>query len=117
MWTGIYAGFNVGGGVSTSSSVSTSGYSVYDWAAGVYNLPFGWTSPYRAGNVAANGAGIIGGGQVGYNYRIGPNFILGFEADFQGTSISGGGSSFGLPEAKGALTNRLKTFYMFKAGS
>ena len=60
-------------------------------------------------------------GKRGWYYwrrtSIGPNFILGFEADFQGTSISGGGSSFGLPEAKGALTNRLKTFYMFKAGS
>ncbi|MBM3553686.1 MAG: hypothetical protein FJX45_18550 [Alphaproteobacteria bacterium] len=44
MWTGFYAGLNLGGGANTSTSVTTTGYSAFDWAAGVYNLPFGWIS-------------------------------------------------------------------------
>jgi len=116
MWTGIYAGLNVGGGVDTSSSVSTSGYSVYDWAAGVYNLPFGWTSPYRAGNAIANGVGVFGGGQVGYNYKIGADFILGFESDFQGTGIAGSGSSYGLAGDHGRTGQQSQNFLHVQSG-
>ncbi len=33
--------------------------------------------------------GFIGGGQVGYNYQWGPSFVIGIEADIQGTGIRG----------------------------
>jgi outer membrane immunogenic protein len=42
-----------------------------------------------AGNV--NQEGFIGGGQIGYNYQWSPKFVIGIEADMQGTSIGGTG--------------------------
>lgn len=116
MWTGFYAGLNLGGGVSTSTTVTTIGYSVYDWAAGAYNLPFGWTSGYRAGNASVGQAGVVGGGQIGYNYQVSPHFVLGFETDFQGTSISGSGTSYGLTGASGNTANPAENFLHLQNG-
>jgi outer membrane immunogenic protein len=36
--------------------------------------------------------GVIGGGQIGYNYRLSPNFVAGIEADFQGSGEKGSDS-------------------------
>src|SRR5258708_10262282 len=36
--------------------------------------------------------GVIGGGQVGYNYQFSPNWVLGFEADIQGSGERGSGA-------------------------
>ena len=36
-----------------------------------------------------NQNGFIGGGQVGYNYQWGQSFVIGLEADMQGTGIRG----------------------------
>ena len=36
--------------------------------------------------------GVIGGGQVGYSYQLTPNWIAGFEADFQGSAERGSGT-------------------------
>jgi outer membrane immunogenic protein len=41
------------------------------------------------GCVSPNVGGVIGGGQVGYNYQIGDNIVAGIEADFQGAGIQG----------------------------
>jgi outer membrane immunogenic protein len=77
MWTGFYAGLNLGGG----------------WGAGggnsnVWNLN-GWN-----GGVSNNlSGGVLGGAQVGYNYQFGQSFVLGAEADFQGTSMGSGGTN------------------------
>lgn len=57
-WTGFYAGLNVGGG---------------------------WTDNSARGGQAS---GVIGGGQIGYNYQLSPLFVVGVETDFQGTSLS-----------------------------
>ncbi|TDX65744.1 outer membrane immunogenic protein [Methylosinus sp. sav-2] len=56
-WTGAYVGLNVGGGFKADNS-------------------FG-------GDVS----GVVGGGQIGYNYQISPLFVVGLETDFQGTSL------------------------------
>jgi outer membrane immunogenic protein len=93
IWTGFYAGVNLGGGANTSTSVTTTGYSTFDWAAGVYNLPFGWVSGYRNGVAKVGQAGVVGGGQFGYNFQVSPNVVLGVETDFQGSGISGNGAS------------------------
>lgn len=34
-----------------------------------------------------NTGGVIGGGQNGYNFQVIPTFVVGAEADFQGTSL------------------------------
>jgi outer membrane immunogenic protein len=67
-WTGFYLGVNVGG------------------AFGEDRIDFGVVgAPVFA---SANNAfhGIIGGGQVGYNWQF-SSFVAGFEADFQGSSL------------------------------
>jgi outer membrane immunogenic protein len=108
MWAGFYAGLNVGGIIGASNNVSTNGYSTFDWAAGALSMPFGFTSPYRTGNASVDQAGVIGGGQLGYNYAFNKNIILGLETDFQGSGFSGSGSSYGLT----ATTDRNGTLHM-----
>jgi outer membrane immunogenic protein len=60
-------------------------------------------SPGVAASVPAwfsggNSGGFIGGGQIGYNYRFSPNFVVGVEADIQGVA-SGAGVSSGIGAA------------------
>ncbi len=81
-------------------------------AAPVYVPAFTWTgfyvganAGYGWGNVNANGFanvgdldGFVGGGQIGYNYQMGP-FVLGLEADLQGADLSSG-NNLGLLNVK-----------------
>jgi outer membrane immunogenic protein len=70
-WTGFYIGANVGGGWSQlDSSVS-----------GTF---LGITGTVNNTNEAS---GVVGGGQVGYNWQTGA-FVLGVEADFGGFGFS-----------------------------
>jgi outer membrane immunogenic protein len=69
-WTGFYVGANLGGG----------------WASGSLNDNF------TGASVGAGASGVVGGGKLGYNYQIG-NFVLGAEADFEGTSLNATRSS------------------------
>lgn len=69
-WTGFYVGANVGGGWSVAKSE-------FDFAG----------SPVFA--TASNPlAGVVGGGQAGYNWQTGP-LVLGVEADIQASGLSG----------------------------
>ena len=80
-WTGFYAGLSLGGG----------------WGAGNGNSNY-WNLNGWNGGVTNNiSGGIIGGGQVGYNYQITPMFLVGAEADFQGTSMGGGAEWMFMP--------------------
>lgn len=77
-WTGFYVGGNVGYGWGKSDD----DISVFQSLAGpsVIAPPFatlGATDPNKV-------RGIIGGGQVGYNWQV-TNFLLGLEADIQGS--------------------------------
>ena len=67
-WTGFYAGLNLGGGWQERNNHNV-------WWGGLWN------------NNNNGGAGVVGGGQVGYNYQISPMFVVGVEADFQGTTM------------------------------
>lgn len=115
MWTGFYGGLNAGGITNTSTSVTNTGFSTYDWAAGAYNLPFGWTSGYRTGTANVGQAGVIGGGQIGYNQQIN-QFLLGFETDFQGTSMWGSGSFTALAGGSGNTTDPAENFLHLQSG-
>jgi outer membrane immunogenic protein len=86
MWTGFYAGLNLGGGW-TANSVNPASLTPYGDAAGNVVLMPGNTSG------GSNAGGVVGGGQIGYNYQFGSNFVVGVETDFQGTSMSSGGNS------------------------
>ena len=74
-WDGVYAGLNLSAG----------------WGASCGNANNWNLDALRSGftyNVAANGAGggVIGGGQIGYNYAVSPLLPVGAETDFQGAS-------------------------------
>ncbi|MBG0799337.1 porin family protein [Methylocystis sp. L43] len=73
-WTGFYAGLNLGGGFYASNSSNQ-----------------GWNAGWNNGN--NNTGGVIGGGQLGYNFQVTPMFVVGVETDFQGTSLGSGGNN------------------------
>jgi outer membrane immunogenic protein len=69
-WTGFYVGVN--GGYSWGRSSETV-------------VP---TTPLAV-NIAHNVDGGLGGGQIGYNWQVNPKWLLGVEADIQGTGERG----------------------------
>ena len=75
-WTGFYIGGNIGYGWSAVNPGSTTFYEPI-------GIPVGQIPglDYHMG-------GVIGGGQVGYNYQVG-SWVLGLEADISGTGING----------------------------
>jgi outer membrane immunogenic protein len=99
MWTGFYAGLNAGYGWGTNANTYSGTWSANNWQTIYANTP----EPLAGNNIIggqvfnspSNGtqSGFLGGGQVGYNYQMPANLLLGFEADFQGSLIRGGGSS------------------------
>jgi outer membrane immunogenic protein len=66
-WSGAYVGFNVGYGWGRSSDTAV-----------LVPSPFSDTA-----NLTMNG--IVGGGQIGFNVQM-QNWVIGGEADFQGTN-------------------------------
>jgi len=82
LWTGFYAGLNLGGAWS-ANSVNPNQLTPYVSTADgqLFLLP-------GNGNGGSNAGGVVGGGQIGYNYQFGNSFLLGAEADIQGTSMS-----------------------------
>ncbi|WP_246721966.1 outer membrane protein [Methylosinus sp. H3A] len=75
--------------------------------APAYSIPpvLTWSGFYIGANVgggapASRGTGgVIGGGQIGYNYQFLPTFVVGLETDIQGSSVGGdaGSPPFGSP--------------------
>ncbi len=94
-WNGFYAGLNIGGGWNANSGRNE--VSAY-WDP---NYAFGSTPAVPGGlsnlfflpnnNQTGNSGGVIGGLQVGYNFQFNPSIVVGAEADFQGSSLSGNG--------------------------
>jgi len=68
-WTGFYLGVNLG----------------YGWGSGDGTIAVGG---FGSGPVSGDGHGILGGGQIGYNWQTGP-VVFGVEADFQGSGSKG----------------------------
>ncbi|MGP8232416.1 MAG: outer membrane protein [Methylovirgula sp.] len=71
-WTGFYIGANAG------LSTGTDTFSATD------------EDFFGSGGYRATSGGFSGGGQIGYNYQFdGSNFVLGVEADFEGSTQKG----------------------------
>ena len=87
LWTGFYAGLNLGGGWS-ANSINPNQLTPYasNFDGSVYLYP---------GNTqgGGNAGGVVGGGQIGYNYQFGNSFLVGAETDIQGTSMRSGGNA------------------------
>lgn len=88
LWTGFYAGVNLGG-VFGGSSLNTAGSDVFDSGRSLFGAASAASATTRG---ALNKRGFIGGGQIGYNYQILDRFVVGFEADIQGLRLGGGGA-------------------------
>ena len=69
-WTGFYVGVNGG----------------YSWGRSYATVAP--TTPLAI-NIAHDVDGGLGGGQVGYNWQVNPKWLLGVEADIQGTGERG----------------------------
>jgi outer membrane immunogenic protein len=82
MWTGFYVGLNAGYGWEDRSNVAVATFS-----------PFLGSTFVGTGALANSADGFIGGGQIGYNYQFGNNFLVGIEADIQGVAGSNGGGA------------------------
>jgi len=70
-WSGFYVGANVGGAWNSGTTTNTA-------LDGTF-----------VSSGAAKNSGVIGGGQIGYNYMLSPNFVVGIEADVDATSLKG----------------------------
>ncbi|MCK1391272.1 outer membrane protein [Bradyrhizobium sp. 1] len=80
-WTGFYGGLNVGYAFNDPTATFTANDIVSNSIIG--NLGT------AAAPVAYDVKGVLGGAQAGYNWQVSPNWLIGLEADFQGSDIKG----------------------------
>jgi outer membrane immunogenic protein len=84
-WTGLYGGVNIGYGFGNG-----------DQDTGALGYYFPAPAPNGAAwTVSNNLNGVLGGGQVGYNYQFNPWLVIGVEADIQATDVHSQGTGYG----------------------
>jgi outer membrane immunogenic protein len=83
VWTGFYAGLNVGGAFGSSRNA----FNIAGFGLPSFNTPL---------------QGVVGGGEAGYNWQTGP-WVLGLEANFEGSGLSGSRTAPCPPPLCGAL--------------
>jgi outer membrane immunogenic protein len=72
-WTGFYIGAQVGGAFGDVDAVSGP-------FPGVNNQAYSYDL-----------SGVVGGGHIGYNWQVSPNWVFGFEGDGEATSVRDSG--------------------------
>lgn len=80
-WGGLYGGINVGYGFANGSTSTGSLAGTYADGATTAPVSAAWS------NSAVAPSGVVGGGQLGYNYQITPMFVAGIEADIQASDM------------------------------
>jgi outer membrane immunogenic protein len=85
-WTGFYVGANVGG----SWGQRDVDYAANDLVANSLINPLGGTALPGA---SFRTSGVVGGLQVGYNWQLNRNWLVGLETDFDWSGIKGSGAS------------------------
>jgi len=80
-WTSFYIGGNLGGGWARADFANT--------ATGTAD---GVPLPTNTNSGTATARGLIGGGQIGFNYEFPANWLLGIEADIDAANITGSAS-------------------------
>jgi outer membrane immunogenic protein len=84
VWTGFYGGLNIGGGFGSSRNA----FSIAGFGLPSFNTSL---------------AGVVGGGQAGYNWQTGP-WVIGLEASFDGSGLSGARTAPCVPLLCGTLS-------------
>jgi outer membrane immunogenic protein len=84
MWSGFYAGLNAGWAWGNNDEVSTT---LIDHEGASLSSLSAASGGTFVTNVPTDG--FMAGVQVGYNYLIGPNFLVGIEADLQEADVGG----------------------------
>ena len=89
-WTGFYIGANVGGAWTGDNGGSDFGPLFPGFIVLAPNAVIPTVFPGQLASLTGGGreSGVIGGGQIGYNWQVN-QFVLGFEADAQGTGLNG----------------------------
>ena len=86
-WTGLYFGANIGGGWGNRHV----DFSPNDpLASALFNNVNGGPPP-----TSFNTSGVLGGLQLGYNWQLSDNWLVGLETDFDWSGMKGSGSSSG----------------------
>jgi outer membrane immunogenic protein len=94
-WTGIYAGVNLGFGFGTDDPT----YGVHNFFYQPPQIP--QTLPGAVGAAWVGHphlSGVLGGGQLGYNYQFNPWLVVGVETDIQGADLRSSTFSYAIPD-------------------
>lgn len=102
-WSGFYLGVHAGYTFGEDDDVSTTGQA----AANIANVAGG----ARPGHVRLDRDGFIGGGQIGYNWQLTPNWVFGLETDISYVDIRRDENVVTAPLAPGvgSLNNTFRT--------
>ena len=77
-WTGFYVGGNIGYGWGSADAAETVNSVI---------ITFAGSSPVSFSHADTKSLnGVVGGGQIGYNWQGSPNWVYGLEADWQAAS-------------------------------
>jgi outer membrane immunogenic protein len=90
-WTGFYAGVNLGYGFGNNDPDYGAHSFVFHAPAQIIGAGAVW-----AGQSSLSG--VIGGGQIGYNYQFNPWLVVGFETDIQGADLRSHSFSITTPD-------------------
>ncbi|WP_292534282.1 outer membrane beta-barrel protein, partial [Methylocystis sp.] len=87
LWTGVHVGLNAGGAWAASNVTN---YASTPFVInGADNVPWAVGAAIAGtGVLSTNGAGFIGGGQIGYDWQFAGGFLAGLETDVQGLAGS-----------------------------
>ena len=102
-WSGFYVGVTAGYTFGEDDNISTSGQAL----ANINNVAGG----ARPGFVHHERDGFIGGGQMGYNWQVGPNWVFGLETDISYVDVRRNTTvvTAPLPPGVGSLNNTFRT--------
>jgi len=115
IWTGAYAGLNIGYSFGTNGNTNVAAMN-NPWLFPASTPSNGTIAPNTlnssyvgglsySGIAGNNQGGVLGGGQLGYNYQYNSKVVIGVETDFQGSGINSAskinGISYGLQPYQG----------------
>jgi outer membrane immunogenic protein len=98
-WTGFYVGGNAGWVDRDAGQVA--GTPIANDGTNGAAFPYAGLAAAGATGSLDRGQGFIGGVQAGYNWQANANWVLGWEADIDGTSLSGNTGIAALTPAPG----------------